>query len=265
MRVAHGSRRAAPVWDRQVPTGRRAHTPRTTHRRASGSLTEITKRCTESSRSVSPRRVTVPGQGGRPSERQSDADRVRAHRARPAGRYEPPEPAQEFDNGDELALAFEQVRALKQELAAAANTVRALGNEVRSLRRELTAQGRRFGWLERSVETHRAARIAAEAEHDALAGEPADVGSRPCLRFGDTATGRFGWDVENRAEPVPSSFGEPFARWATKAASGCARRRAAQRAEREEDPRDRASRRRSDLWWPCHACYLSSTLGMLMV
>jgi len=130
--------------------------------------------------------VTVSGKGGRPRKWRTDADRVRAYRARQAGRPEPPELAQALDDGDELALALEQIRALKQELAAAAATERALRNEVRSVRHQLAAEGQRFGWLERSLETHRMARFTAEAERDALAGELAEVRAR--VRVADSTT-----------------------------------------------------------------------------
>ena len=137
------------------------------------------------------RRVTVPGKGGRPRKWRSDADRVRAYRARQAGRDEPPELGPALADRDELALATEQVRSLKQELVAAAAAERALRGEIEVLRRELAAHRRRFGWLERSAETHRAAREAAESDHDALADAlAASRALRPCRRIGDTAPGR---------------------------------------------------------------------------
>ena len=148
---------------------RRDHTLCTAHRKGSGSLPEITKRCTQSSRFVTLALVTVPGKGGRPSKWRSDADRVRAYRARQAGRDEPPELAHALADGDELARAMEEIRALRAELVAAADTEQALRQEVRSLRRDLAARDKRFGWLERVSEAQRSATEAAERERDALA------------------------------------------------------------------------------------------------
>ena len=150
---------------------------RTAHSKGSGSLTEITERCTQSSRFVTLDVVTVPGKGGRPRKWRSDADRVRAYRARQAGRGEPPELAEALANGDELARAMEQVRALKAELVAAADTEQALRQEVRSLRRELASSTKRFGWLERASDAQRTAREA-ERERDSLALEVAELRAR---------------------------------------------------------------------------------------
>lgn len=117
------------------------------------------------------RAVTVPGKGGRPRKWRSDADRVRAYRARQAGREEPPDLDQALADGDELARAMEDVRALRAELVSAAATEQELRDEVRSLRRELAARDKRFGWLERTSAAHRTAKQAAERERDALARE----------------------------------------------------------------------------------------------
>ena len=157
---------------------RRDHALPVAHPKASGPLTEITKRCTQSSRFVTLGAVTVPGRGGRPRKWRSDADRVRAYRAPQAGRDEPPELAEALANGDELARAMEDIRVLKAELVAAGQTQQALRQEVRSLRRELAARNQRFGWLESASEAQRAAKEAAERERDALARELTDSQAR---------------------------------------------------------------------------------------
>lgn len=124
------------------------------------------------------RLVTVPGKGGRPRKWRSDADRVRAYRARQAGLDEPPELDQALANGDELARAMEEIRALGAERVAVADTETELRQEVRSLRRDLAARDKRFGWLERAAQAQRTAREAAERERDALARELTDVQAR---------------------------------------------------------------------------------------
>jgi hypothetical protein len=70
--------------------------------------------------------MTVPGKGGRPRKWRSDADRVRAFRARQRGEDGPPTVEVARAAGDEAALARDQVRelgltieALKAELKAA--------------------------------------------------------------------------------------------------------------------------------------------------
>ena len=117
--------------------------------------------------------MTVPGKGGRPRKWRSDADRVRAYRARQAGRDEPPELDQALAEGDDLARAMEEIRALKAALASAAGKEQALRQEVRGLRRDLAARDKRFGWLERTAATDRAAREDAERERDQLVREVA--------------------------------------------------------------------------------------------
>ena len=67
------------------------------------------------------------------------------------------------------AAMMEEIRALRAELVAAADTEQALRQEVRSLRRDLAARDKRFGWLERVSEAQRSATEAAERERDALA------------------------------------------------------------------------------------------------
>src|SRR5262249_23470440 len=55
---------------------------------------------------VTLRAVTVPGRGGRPRKWRSDADRVRAYRARQRGAPEPPVLVVALDEGDELAAPW---------------------------------------------------------------------------------------------------------------------------------------------------------------
>jgi predicted transcriptional regulator len=73
--------------------------------------------------------MTVPGKGGRPRKWRSDADRVRAHRARQRGEDEPATLEQAFVDGDELARAIDRGRHLQAELVAATATQRKLERE----------------------------------------------------------------------------------------------------------------------------------------
>jgi chromosome segregation ATPase len=74
--------------------------------------------------------MTVPGKGGRPRKWLSDADRVRAHRARQRGDVEPPTFEEMSAGDDELAHALRRQRELEVELADARQDVRWLEHEL---------------------------------------------------------------------------------------------------------------------------------------
>jgi hypothetical protein len=63
--------------------------------------------------------MTVPGKGGRPRKWRSDADRVRAFRARERGDEEPATFEEALVDGDDLARAVEHSRQLQADLVAA--------------------------------------------------------------------------------------------------------------------------------------------------
>jgi chromosome segregation ATPase len=63
--------------------------------------------------------MTVPGKGGRPRKWRSDADRVRAFRARERGEEEPATFEEALVDGDDLARAVEHARQLRTDLVAA--------------------------------------------------------------------------------------------------------------------------------------------------
>jgi regulator of replication initiation timing len=63
--------------------------------------------------------MTVPGKGGRPRKWRSDADRVRAFRARHRGEEEPATFEEALVDGDDLARAVEHSRQLQADLVAA--------------------------------------------------------------------------------------------------------------------------------------------------
>ena len=74
--------------------------------------------------------MTVEGKGGRPRKWNSDADRVRAFRARARGDEEPAAVEQLVNTGGEAGFAWAQVAELT-------NTVRQHKDTIRSLEREL--------------------------------------------------------------------------------------------------------------------------------
>ena len=92
--------------------------------------------------------MTVPGKGGRPRKWRSDADRVRAYRARQTGIDEPPVLAQALDDGDELAQVWATVRDLGEQLDTANATIKQLRRERDQSRRELEREQHRWGWIE---------------------------------------------------------------------------------------------------------------------
>jgi hypothetical protein len=63
--------------------------------------------------------MTVPGKGGRPRKWRSDADCVRAFRARERGEEEPATFEEALFDGDDLARAVEHARQLQTDLVAA--------------------------------------------------------------------------------------------------------------------------------------------------
>jgi chromosome segregation ATPase len=112
--------------------------------------------------------VTVPGKGGRPRKWRSDADRVRAFRARQRGAQEPPELAVALADGDELAVALDELRQFRSEAADAARAVRQLRRDLRGAKDELTRQKRQHGWLNDAFRRLLEERNALVAERDEL-------------------------------------------------------------------------------------------------
>jgi chromosome segregation ATPase len=116
--------------------------------------------------------MTVPGKGGRPRKWRSDADRVRAYRARQTGVDEPPVLAQALDDGDELARVWALVRQLGEQLDTANATIKQLRRERDQARRELERERHRWGW----IESHN---TELTAERDRLLGELGELRDRP--------------------------------------------------------------------------------------
>jgi len=112
--------------------------------------------------------MTVPGKGGRPRKWRSDADRVRAYRARQQGVAEPSVLSVALDDGDDLALAWDTIRQLQTQLAGETEVLQRLQKELRVARRQLDQQQERFGWIEK-------ARTRLQGERDALVAERGEL------------------------------------------------------------------------------------------
>jgi len=92
--------------------------------------------------------MTVPGKGGRPRKSRSDADRVRAYRARQRGEEEPPTIDVALDQGDEVALAWESVRQLTATVKEQRAAIASLRAEVRESQQEVERTRTRVSWIE---------------------------------------------------------------------------------------------------------------------
>ena len=114
--------------------------------------------------------MTIPGKGGRPRKWRSDADRVRAFRARQRGEEEPPVLSAAIDESAELAAAWDRVRELGEQLDRQRAVERSLQRELGAARRELEAQQTRFQWLSDSNEALQFKFAAGEGERRELAG-----------------------------------------------------------------------------------------------
>ena len=92
--------------------------------------------------------MTVAGKGGRPRKWRSDADRVRAYRARQRGDDEPPTVEIALVAGDDIAVAWDRVRQLgettKQQRAALTTLTTELSRAKGAIEQERT----RFSWIE---------------------------------------------------------------------------------------------------------------------
>ena len=121
-----------------------------------------------SSRFVTVLLMTVPGKGGRPRKWCSDADRVRAYRARQQGVEEPRVRSVALDDGDDLARAWDTIRQLQTQLAQESEVRQRLQKELKVARRQLDQQQERFGWIEK-------ARTVLQGERDALVAERGEL------------------------------------------------------------------------------------------
>jgi len=100
--------------------------------------------------------MTVPAKGGRPRKWRSEADRVRAFRARQRGDEEPATLDVALADGDELARAVDRIRQLQVELAAA-------GGARKDLEAALAAERRRTDTARRRLDRAQAELVALRA------------------------------------------------------------------------------------------------------
>ena len=92
--------------------------------------------------------MTVPGKGGRPRKWRSDADRVRAFRARQRGDDEPPTVERALVAGDEVAVAWERVRELGVTIEEQRSELKSLKAALRRSAKSLDRERARFTWIE---------------------------------------------------------------------------------------------------------------------
>ena len=108
--------------------------------------------------------MTVPGKGGRPRKWRSDADRVRAFRARERGDDEPTTIEVALESGDEAAVAWDQARQLGDTIDALKAELKTTKAALRRAEKELERDQVRSSWI-----SERNDRVQAEldaAEHD---------------------------------------------------------------------------------------------------
>jgi hypothetical protein len=120
--------------------------------------------------------VTVPGKGGRPRKWRSDADRVRAFRARRRGEAEPSTFEVALLDGDELAHAVDLARRLQSELSSATESLAASDAELHAERRRHAATQRRLDRTRATLDELRAANeLRSEELHIAREEEQVDA------------------------------------------------------------------------------------------
>lgn len=94
------------------------------------------------------RNMTIPGKGGRPRKWRSDADRVRAFRARQRGEDEPATVAVALEQGDEAATAWERVQELGETIEALRVELKTSRTALRHAEKALDQERARFIWIE---------------------------------------------------------------------------------------------------------------------
>jgi hypothetical protein len=128
--------------------------------------------------------MTVPGKGGRPRKWRSDADRVRAFRARQRGEGEPPTVEVARAGGDEAALAWDQVRELGVAIEALRVELKTSRTALRRAAKALEQERVRYRWisddndrLRADLEAAERDRVDLQARLDELARVPAKSAS----------------------------------------------------------------------------------------
>jgi len=123
-------------------------------------------------------RMTVPGKGGRPRKGRSDADRVRAYRARQRDLPEPPTVVEAIEDGDELATAWDTIRRLGLQLDEAQQGAESLRRELKRTHGELERERARYGWIEANNDSQRFELERVTAERSTLADDNRTLAQR---------------------------------------------------------------------------------------
>ncbi len=112
--------------------------------------------------------MTVPGKGGRPRKWRSDADRVRAFRARHRGEEEPATFEEALVDGDDLARAVERSRQLQADLVTAMASLSESNLALQTESRRHQSTLRRLDRVRTELDGLRAARARREDELELL-------------------------------------------------------------------------------------------------
>jgi predicted nucleic acid-binding Zn-ribbon protein len=100
--------------------------------------------------------MTVPGKGGRPRKWRSDADRVRAYRARQRGEEEPAALETALVDGDDLTRAVERSLQLQAELVSAIGSIAEMDAALQAERRRHLATQRKLDRARADLDGYRA-------------------------------------------------------------------------------------------------------------
>jgi chromosome segregation ATPase len=122
--------------------------------------------------------MTVPGKGGRPRKWRSDADRVRAFRARHRGEEEPATFEEALVDGDDLARAVEHSRQLQADLVAALASLSESNAALQTERRRHQSTLRRLDRARAELDGLRTAGARREEELELLREGFAELGPR---------------------------------------------------------------------------------------
>jgi chromosome segregation ATPase len=112
--------------------------------------------------------VTVAGKGGRPKKWKSDADRVRAYRARQRGEPEPPKLDQAVEQGDDVARLVARIEELERKVSGDRRVASALRSRVQQLDRENDELRRRLGQRDHELEALRELNARLSTQRDQL-------------------------------------------------------------------------------------------------
>jgi phage shock protein A len=116
--------------------------------------------------------MTVAGRGGRPRKWASDADRVRAFRARQRGEAEPLTFDQHVDDRTALGELVERIRTLEALITERDDVLRSQDREILTLERKVTT-------IERRLASAAAENAHLRAEVKRLAATEAQDGAEP--------------------------------------------------------------------------------------